>query len=283
MGMGAGSEPDPDPGLERELAEAFVRTHPREAGRVLGSLATAEAAGLLAALPAADAARVLEEAATHQARDLLGALPAPVGAALVRALPLDRASAILRGLDESMREPVLEALPRDLSRSLASLLAFPPGTAGAVMDPQVLSLPADLSAAEATERVRAAPAHVVYNLYVLDPRHRVAGVLNLRELLLAPPDVTLDRVTREARHRLSALADTRTLVEHPGWREVHSLPVVDREGTFLGAVRYRTLRRLEDELRERVTEPGTPTAEALGDLIWTGVSGLLDAVVSPRR
>ena len=73
------------------------------------------------------------------------------------------------------------------------------------------------------------------------------GVLNLRELLLADRKQTLKSVARSDVMSIQGHQDRNAILAHPAWREAHSLPVVDRQGLYLGAIRYRTLRRLESE------------------------------------
>lgn len=58
---------------------------------------------------------------------------------------------------------------------------------------------------------------------------------------------------------------------------MHSLPVVDEDHHYLGALRYRTLRELEEELL-RGRGGDRDTAAALGELFATGAAGLLDAL-----
>jgi hypothetical protein len=79
---------------------------------------------------------------------------------------------------------------------------------------------------------------------------------------------------------LTALASRADVLAHPGWKEVHALPVVDEQGAYLGALRYRTLRRLEEELLHRPGEDGDATA-ALGQLFATAATGLLEALTGP--
>lgn len=269
--------------LDRALARTFLETHPREAARTLEILSSGEAAAALRVAAPPVAGEVLGQMAPAAARGLLRSLDPAFAARCLGALELDASAALLRGMEDDARTSVLEALRPDLRQALERLLRFPPDTAGGVMDPRAMALPSDLTVAEAVRRVRNEPEHAHYNLYLLDPEGRLEGVLNLRELLLARPDQALRDVMQAASFHLLAGTDRRTLIEHPGWREVHSLPVVDAERRYLGAVRYRTRRRLQDELAERPPEPAVPTAEALGDLFWTGVAGLLDAVVAPRR
>jgi magnesium transporter len=141
----------------------------------------------------------------------------------------------------------------------------------------VLALPEALTVAAALERVRDRPESARYNLYVIDAEQRLVGTLNLRELLLASPERALRDVMVPRPFHLRADADRAEVLGHPGWREVHALPVVDSARRYLGALRYRTLRELEDELRRRASADATP-ARALGELLALGAAGALDAL-----
>ena len=225
-------------------------------------------------------ARLLEAMAPYAARSALAALPARDAAALVAELAVPVAAALLRGLSSEARSSILGELPRGRARTLESLLRFPEGSAGALMDPEVLGLPEDLTAVEAVERVRQAAHAARYNLYVLDREQHLVGVVNQRELLLAPRRATLGSFMTRRVHRLPAGADPVAVVRHPAWREVHSLPVVDENGVYVGAIRYRVFRALEEAVRGRPGERSV-TAEALGDLFRTGASALLEMLSTP--
>jgi magnesium transporter len=148
------------------------------------------------------------------------------------------------------------------------------------MDPEVLALPLDLTAGEALARVREQPEQARYNLYVVDGEQRLVGALNLRELLVADPSDRLADLMASEPLRLVATADRALVVSHPGWRRVHALPVVDEDDRYLGALRYHTLRELEEELL-RGRHEDRSTADALGDLFAAGAAGLLEALAPP--
>lgn len=263
--------------LRRTLAIEFAKAHPDRAAAVLESMGGEDAAAFLGSVPAPMAAAVLHRVTAHPAGASLARLPAEDAARIVSELPVEVASGYLRRTPADVRAAILAAVPARFARSLQVLLRFREGTAGALMDPHVLALPEDLSVREALDRVRKSAAHARYNIYVVDRDDRLVGVLNLRELLSGRPRARLSTLMKRDVIRLGADADRRAILHHPGWREVHSLPVVDADGRYLGAVRYRTLRRLESELVEPAAQ-GSVTSRALGDLFWTGVSGLIDAV-----
>lgn len=265
--------------LQRDLAVDLAERHPDEAAAALEALPAAEAADFVASLGLELAARVLQRTTAHPAAVLLAQLPAERAGEIVERLPVDTAAGYLRRLEPAPRDAILAAVAPPRARALRSLLRFREGTAGAVMDPDVLALPRDLSVAEALDRVRASARNARYNLYVVDRDDRLVGVLNMRELLVADADQNLESIMHEDVLRVPASADWRALVSHEGWREVHALPIVDETGTYLGAVRYRTLRRLEAQ-RQGPETPGTATAHALGDLFQAGLSGVVEALAS---
>lgn len=263
--------------VRRQLALGLAEGHPEDAAAVLEALGPDAAAGFLAGVPHELAARVLRRTTAHPASTILSRLPLERAAEIVAHLPVDVSAGYLRRLDAERRDRLVASLSQGRARALRALLRHREGTAGALMDPEVLALPDDLAVREAVERVRASAAHARYNLYVVDRDDRLVGVLNLRELLLARPRERLAAIAHHEVMRVAADTDARAIAAHPGWREVHSLPVVDESGVYLGALRYRTLRSLEDESR-RSDAPGDLTARALGDLFWTGVSGVIDAI-----
>jgi len=261
--------------LQSRRAKELIRAHPERAAAVLERLEVEAAAAVLADEDGASAGAVLAAAAPHAAGALLGALPPSHAVECLEALELDVAALLLRRLPD--RQGLLEAMPPRRRRALAALLAFPEGTAGALMDPEVLALPEDLTAADALAQVRQAADRARYNLYVLARDDRLVGVLNLRELLLATARTRLGDAMVPDPYRVPAEAPQAAVRAHPGWREVHALPVVDAEGRYLGAIRYRTLQELERGA-EGFAGDGSDTAAALGDLFSAGARGLLEAL-----
>ena len=269
--------------LEDRLATAFLAAHPLDAAPAVERLPPAEAVPTRAGAPAHVAAGVLRHMAPPAAVDCLEGLGPAAAAPVIAALSLDDAALLLRRLPEPVLGATLERLSPDAATALGTVLRHPPHTAGALMDPRVLAAPDDVTVGEAFARIRQSPRHVLYYLYVVDRAGRLAGVLNLRELMLAPADATLDAVMRPATARLSALDGIGAVVVHPGWRALHALPVVDAGGRFVGAIRYETLRKLDAEPERSVASDSQVGAWlSLAELCWVGLTGILVSLGSPR-
>lgn len=268
--------------IDAALAVGLIQNHPDEAARLIEALPAAAAGAVLSDLPRPAARELLSRVGTHALDALLPLLDPSSLAGMLEGIEADTAARILRRLGEPRREEVLAALAGEQADPLRVLLRHSEDTAGALLDPDVLALSAELSAEQALAQVRAHPERARYNLYVTDAEQRLVGALNLRELLLAPKDAKLRSVMQPAVHRLPAHADRHQIAAHPGWRDVHALPVVDASGAYLGAIRYRTLRRIEEELTRAETNAGT-TARALGELYATGANSLLQAFTGTRH
>jgi magnesium transporter len=215
------------------------------------------------------------------ASDCLTLMEPAGAAAIVDRLPTDVAAGLLRRMTDENRTDLLSRLSAGEAGVLRRVLAYPPECAGAFMDPRALAVPDDVTVAEALARIRRAPQHLLYYVYVVDRDCRLAGVLDLRELMLARPGQLL----ADAMHRpvvsVPAAATRTALVAHPAWRDFHALPVVDRDATFVGAVRYQTLRALEDAAGQRAAgRDAVAAAFALGELYWLGLTGVLEGVAS---
>ena len=270
---------------DRVLSEAFVAQHPAEAARAMEGHSVGEVAAFLSESVPEHVAPVVAAMDPTLAAAALGEIEDGVAAPVVEALPAAAAGRLLRRLPPKVRGAIVERMTPRNRRRMESSLRYPPGSAGALLDPAVLTVAPDLTVDTALARVRGADSGVHYYLFVVDRHGMLAGVVSLHELLAAPADALVGAIARRAVATLAATADRAAIVAHPSWQELHTLPVVDAAGRFLGRVRPETLRRLESE--ESATPLGTAaTAGALdfGELAWTlgaAVIGELFDAVSP--
>jgi magnesium transporter len=261
---------------ERQLTRAFLQAHPEDAARRLEQLGVGEMVALLEEMPVGDDGVLLERLTPSLAADCLARLsPERVGA-LLSHLPLDTAAALLRRVGQDDRDLLLTHAPEAARESLSLVLRFPEKTAGSLMDPRALSVPDDVLIRQARHLVRCSAQHLRYYIYVIDREQKLVGVLTLRELFISEGKRPVSAVMNPHVQRLSVLTDQVSILVHPGWQQVHSLPVVDENGVFLGAIRYETLRRLEGQRGVMVeSRQAVSLVLALGELYWTAMDGML--------
>ena len=264
------------------VATRFVADHPEDAALVLEQLSFADAAALLAELEPSQGARVVARLSAALAVDCLRSLPDRLVSGVLGELPIDLAARILMRASDETRGAWLAALPEERAEFLRRKLRYPPGTAGALVDPLVLALPVDLSVGEAQKQLRRSAERAYYYLYVVDRDQRLVGALDIRELMLAEPKETLGAVMHREVITVSAHADLATVIGHPGWRELDALPVVDGAGVFFGIIRHRMMRQIAGR-DEQQAQPMVRTLVSLGELYWTGLSAFLAGVNAAGR
>lgn len=265
------------------LAVAFLASHPRDATRVLEQAGAETSATVLSR----GSPRVIAETLRHmdpaEAAAVLARLPAKPIPGVLSELPLGTAALMIRALDPPERERLLAAAPEESARSLRTALFHPEGTAGSMMDANVLALPSEISAGEARQRVRRRSRRTGNYLYVVDGERKPIGVVSLGELMLASPRTSLASLMRSSVAKISARSGADTILAHPGWRELHALPVVDSKGVLVGILRRET----QEQLREKTARQGEDGRRgfglALAELIWTLTASAVDELARGVR
>lgn len=264
--------------LEMHLARAFLEEHPREAALALERMPAAERAAVVRAVGRV-AGDVLTEMVAPAAAECLALLDAVDAAPALDALNPDVAIALLRRMPVATAEDLVATLPERKRDPLRRVLRFPEGTAGALMDPLILSLPDDISVAEARLRLRRETHGLLYYIYVVNRQEVLEGVLDIPELMRARARESIRSVMHTPVAHLPAWTPAAAVVGHPAWRSYHALPVTDEAGRLAGAIRYQTVRRLEHETDAAAgSAPVGPTVGALGELFHLGLAGFVEGV-----
>lgn len=263
------------------VVEHYAMTHADDVARRLEQLDVRAAVLVVSALSPDIAAALLPRVAQSHAARILVDLPAETAATVIGAMQVDLAASLVRRVDRPVAARVLAALPAEQARSLGALLAHEPLTAGGVMDPEVFTLPVAASVADARALLAANPEHLYYYVYVVDAAQRLVGVLDLAELLQADADAPVRAVVSPRVTWLSADAPLPSVFAHPGWRAVDALPVVDHDRRFIGVLRHRRMRQLQEEDTPVAGDDrAVRTVMALGEIYWLGLCGLLQGIAS---
>jgi magnesium transporter len=257
------------------LVRAFAAAHPDEVARFIERLAPEAGAEVLGALEVESAAEVLSRAVPLIAATTLTRLETSVAGPILEACHPSLASGLLFRMERQTRDRLLDAVSDKRAEELRLMTDYGPRRAGGRLDPRAPAMPETLSVSEVFERLRAYPAGVMHYVYAIDAERRLTGVINMRELMLAPPDAPFGtRITRNP-EALFAHDPLEVIARHAGWKRSHALPVIDRDRRLLGALRYSTFRAIETELGQASAAGNADqTASALAELCAVGASAM---------
>lgn len=158
---------------------------------------------------------------------------------IVAELPPDDAADVVAELSDEQSDEVLEQIPREQSDQISELLAYDEDSAGGLMNPRLLSLPADATVGETVEHVRSfATDEDLHYVYIVDSKGKLVGVVPLRRLVVNSPDVRLERICDREPVTVTVDQDQEEVLHVIQKYDLAAVPVVDGQGTLLGRVTY---------------------------------------------
>jgi magnesium transporter len=228
------------------LTIAFIEKRPLAAGRVLAGMDPADAAAFLDTIPTRTAAKVVERLGAWPSSSIVTRMNQAGAATLLRQVPFRDAAAILRLVPAEMRAPLMADLPARLQRAFESSLSFGENTVGAQMTTAIVAIDGHLTAGDVREQLVRAPDAEADVVFVVDGDRRFLGAVSSAALLRRNATVTLGELMDETVTCLSARARLSSVADLDAWDEYVYLPVVDRQGSLIGALPRKAIREADE-------------------------------------
>jgi magnesium transporter len=170
-----------------------------------------------------------------QVLDALG--PEAAGKVLAE-LETDDAVEILGDLDEAEQAAILAALPLPEREAIEQGLAFPEYSAGRLMQRDVVAVPEYWTVGQTVDYLRAHPdlPDEFYDIFLIDPRFRVTGVVPLSRVLRSRRAVPLPELKQKELRTFPAEADQEEVARAFQRYALVSAPVVGADGRLLGVI-----------------------------------------------
>ncbi|HEY3071492.1 MAG TPA: CBS domain-containing protein [Candidatus Limnocylindrales bacterium] len=236
---------DVDP-VETSIASIKLRVphgglaelHPADLATIIDQLAPRDRAGVLASLDDEAVADAIEEMEPDTQVEVLEDLEPARAADILEEMSPDDAADLVADLSEESRDEILALMEREEAAEVQELLGYPEDTAGGIMTPEFVSLPATLTAAQTIDRLRELEpdAETIYYVYVTDEEGRLVGVLSLRDLIVAPPGTPISDVMIKEPVAVGVLADQDEVAQVVAHYNLLAVPVVDDQGRLAGIV-----------------------------------------------
>jgi magnesium transporter len=145
----------------------------------------------------------------------------------------------------------------------AALLDFPAESAGRIMIPAFVALQPTHTVAEAMAEIRDRGRYVetIYVLPVTDDRGRPVGIVELGDLVLAPPEVRIGDLMETDVHAVRVDEDQEVVARLIQTADLLAVPVVDADGHLIGmvtvddAIDVMAMEESEDLARTGGSEP----------------------------
>jgi len=224
------------------LEKRYLQDFPREAARNLERLPIDEAAQAIENQPPELIVPAFEQVAGDVQERLIERLPEVTVGRIFSEMDPSLAAELLVSLDAEDRSRWLSAMEAVARKLVEGLIAYPPDTAGRLMDPRVTSFRGDMTAADAIQRMRGFKKHrALRELFLVDDDGILSGRLEIQDLALAPLDQPLKQLARAVTAAVLDVAPKEEVVEKIEQQRVPALPVVNVSGRLVGVIHQAAL------------------------------------------
>lgn len=241
-----------------KIQHFLVDVHPADIADILDQLPPEKAAIVFDLLTIETASEVLDETGSLVRQELLDTVDEEKLADLLDQLPMDDAAEFLEDLDNAQADRLIELMEPEDRAEVEELLSYGENSAGRLMTRNVVTLRRFWTVDETLDHLRhLEEAETLHYLYAVDADDRLLGVVPLRNLILAPADAKIEMIMNEGVVAVTVTADQEELAEMVARYDYYSIPVVDGNGRFLGAVTV-------DDVLDIVEEEATEDIQRLG-------------------
>ena len=235
------------------LREAFTEMDPADVAEVIEDLPAKDSGILFRLLPRDMAALAFEYLPPHQQSEVVSTLGNEELKKLLNEMAPDDRTRLLEELPAEVTRRVLTTLTPAELKVARELLGYPERSAGRYMTPEFLTLPENLTAAEALEYVRThgQGRETLNVLYIVDAKGRLLDDVRLASLVLAKPDTRVADIHDRQLISIPATADREEIITFFEKYDRVALPVTDSQGVLLGII---TVDDVLDVAEEEATE-----------------------------
>ncbi len=257
-----------EPGAESALNAYMRLLHPADIAELFNYVQTDSWPRITALLKAEDLAEVIADLDTEQRNLLATMLKTERLIKAVDELETDDAADVIADLPDEKSMLVLNAL--EDQQDVRKLLEYDQDSAGGLMQTELCRVQQGSTVLDAIDAVRTTRDLVddVLEVYVVNAKGLLTGVVALEDLVLSKESVSIDSISIPCEHKITPEVDQEEVANMFGKYDLVTLPVTDSNGVLLGRI---TFDDIHDVIEEEASEDIMTMAGAANeDLVYSG-------------
>ncbi len=250
------------------LREFFADYHPGRVAELIEDLETEDGDTLFGILPPRNRAEILSYLDSDRQTRLVTSMSAKEAADLLHLMSHDERANLVNRLGEDVVDPVLPFLAQAEREDIRRLASYQPGTAGAAMTTDYVTLPAHITVREALELVRreAPDRETIYYCYVVDHKRRLIGFVSLKTLILSRRAAVIEDIMQRDIIFARVDEDQESVARQIDKYDLIAIPILDASDMMVGIITHDdAMDILRQEQTEDILAFGGVSTDALAD------------------
>ena len=239
--------------LENEQIDAFreefLDMHPYEQAMFFMEQSAEKRLQIYAYLSPEELAGIMENIEIEDTEPFFTEMDPRFASMVLAEMAADDAVDILNEMEKEKVASYLTIMDHEAADEIKQLIHYEEKTAGSIMTTEFVALYKTQTVKEAMRELKtiAPDAETIYYLYVLDDDKRLAGVLSLRDLIIAAEDTKIADVMSEKVVAVSVAKDQEEIAKMMRDYDFLAVPVVDFQNHLLGIITVDDILDVMDE------------------------------------
>jgi len=226
-----------DPDLKSTF-QKLAKLHPADLADIIEELGVSKGADLLERLDDETAAEALTEVDPAMQSDIMEEIKPQDAADIIEEMEPDDAADLISDLPQDTAREIMAEMEKEERQEVKELLKYPEDAAGGIMNTEYMSVAKSLTAEQVLNkfRIQKPEPEVAYNIVVLDEQNRLAGLLSLRDLVVAEPGAKVESIMMADLPSVQADASLEEVADLMHKYDLMALPVVAPGLAVLGVI-----------------------------------------------
>ncbi|MDB4584502.1 hypothetical protein N9164_15230 [Draconibacterium sp.] len=260
------------------LLEKFAGGHPMQAAQTIEGFQEEEIAAILNELPTDLLVGIVTFMNRNKVAKCLKLVESTKAYALIENMDVLASESILRQSEEDLRDDILSNISTKTSSAIRQKLKHKAFTIGSLMHPLVFSFKKEQTVKDATAKVKQEKKKYATVIPVVNAERNVEGVVKIQDLFLEKGSSLIEAIMKTEIPKFSADMSIESIINHPGWCDYQSIPVIDPFNKLMGILDFETVQKHKIKSDAEQINLTAETAGSLGELYRVGLSGFLHGI-----
>ena len=222
----------------QSLKQFLTKYHPADIAEALDDLSDEARQTVLKLLDVEQAGEVLDEAGEQEIKEFVEPAPVETLAKIVDTMPADEAADLLEHVDEEKAEEVVSKLEPEHALDVRKVRGYKSETAGGIMTTEFFWIKPDETAEQALNRLKSEyeEMETVNVIFVCNGNKRLQGIIDVADLIAAPPEKTARNIMEKALISVVPETDQEVCARLMKKYDFDVLSVVDASNSLLGII-----------------------------------------------
>ncbi len=188
---------------------------------------------------------------------------------LLTEMPSDDRVDLFKKFPEEKQELILPALAQAEREDIRRLASYPERSAGSIMTSEYISIPADITVAEAINRIRleGPQKETIYYSYIINEKRQLIGFVSITDLILANPTSLVKDVMHDEIIYTQVDEDQESAARKIQMYDLIAIPVVNGNNVLVGIITH-------DDALDVITQEHTEDMEKIMAIAGSHESGV---------